>query len=159
MQGIPPMSCQGCPKIWDSDSTVASGSQQYLAALAECAPIAPLASGLFREVILCLTESSDVQHLAPRTQRKMKLSFYHAKNGIRPGDLVALGRSDILPTPSSRRIVLRTRKRDRLASITVSTALAAVTDETQDTQAKLIVTKAGAQCAHANDLGDAVSEW
>jgi integrase len=89
----------------------------------------------------------------------MKLSFYHAKNGIRPGDLVALGRSDILPTPSGRRIVRRTKKRDRLASIPVSTALAAVTDETPDTQAKLIVTKAGAPCAHANDLGEAVSEW
>ena len=252
---------KGAPKFWDSDSTVAPGSQQYLAALAECAPIAPVARGLFREVILRFMESADFQHLAPRTQRDMKLSFYHAKNGIdekfgradtaafddprirrkvlewrdkiggkvgddrlrhlqrlvafainralimqnhlrdipsvyhadrseilwtddevsafikgapphvarilivatetglRPGDLVELGRSDILPTPGGRRIVLRTRKRDRLASIPVTPALAAVIDATPETQARLIVTKAGAPYTHANYLGDAVSEW
>jgi integrase len=42
------------------------------------------------------------------------------ETGLRPGDLVRLDRSMILPTPGGRRITVRTSKRGRLASIPVT---------------------------------------
>lgn len=252
---------KGGPKFWDSNSPVKVGSAEYLAALAECAPLTPKAKGLFREVIISFLDSSSFNALAPRTQKDMRNSFFHPKNGIdtkfgkidtpafddprirrkvlewrdkiggkvgddrlrhlqrlvkfgidramilhnhlrdipalyssdraeimwseaeidafiagaptqvgriliiatetglRPGDLVNLTRSDILPTPHGRRIVLRTRKRGRLASIPVTPRLGDLIDAMPQGQTHLILNKAGAPYSHENYLGDAVSEW
>lgn len=252
---------KGGPKFWDSDSTIKVGSPEYLSALAECAPIAPLARGLFREVILRFLESGDFTKLADRTQKDMKTSFYHPKNGIdikfggepvqvfddprirrkalewrdrigskvgddrlrhlqrlvrfgmdrgmvmqnhlrdipaqyrsdrseimwteaeidaflqgapqhvgriltvavetglRPVDMVGLSRSEIFPTPGGRRIVIKTRKRKRLASIPVTPKLGALIDAMPAAQTHLILTAGGTPYTHENYLGDAVSNW
>ena len=252
---------KGGPKFWDSHSSIKVGSAEYLAALAECSPLVPKAKGLFREVIINFLDSRAFNALAPRTQKDMRTSFFHPKNGIevkfgkvdtpafddprirrkvlewrdkiggkvgddrlrhlqrlvkfgidrtmilhnhlrdipalyssdraeimwseaeidafitgspsqvgrilivatetglRPGDLVQLVRSDVLPTPHGRRIVLRTRKRGRLASIPVTPRLGALIDSLPDGQTHLIVNKAGTPYSHENYLGDAVSEW
>jgi len=252
---------KGAPKFWDSDSSIRPGSPEYLSALAACAPVAPLARGRFRDVIIRFLDSRDFLGLAPRTQKDMRTSFYHKTNGIdrkfgeidtpafddprirrkvlewrdkiggkvgddrlrhlqrlvkfgmdralilhnhlrdipslyssdraeimwteaeidafvagapgqvgrilivatetglRPGDQVQLTRDHILPTPGGRRIVLRTRKRQRLASIPVTPRLAALIDAMPTSQHHLIVNKAGEPYSHENYLGDAVSEW
>ncbi|SEB61980.1 tyrosine-type recombinase/integrase [Rhodobacter sp. 24-YEA-8] len=81
------------------------------------------------------------------------------ETGLRPGDLVRLTRDDILPTPHGRRIVLRTRKRGRLASIPVTPRLAALIDDMPKHQTYLIINKGGEAYSHENYLGDSVSEW
>lgn len=50
------------------------------------------------------------------------------ETGMRPGDLVTLERSLILPTPGGRRISVRTAKRNRMASIPVTPRMAEIID-------------------------------
>lgn len=73
---------RGGPKFWSSDSDIAKGSPEYLAALADAAPRRARAKGKFREGILKYIESQDFARLSPRYQSDIKTSLYHAKNGI-----------------------------------------------------------------------------
>lgn len=50
------------------------------------------------------------------------------ETGMRPGDLVALDRARVLPTPGGRRISVRTAKRNRMASIPVTPRMAEIID-------------------------------
>lgn len=73
---------KGAPRFWDSESGIAIGSPEYLAALAACAPVASAARGKFRESIIEFLSSADFTGLAPRTQADLRKSIYHPKNGI-----------------------------------------------------------------------------
>lgn len=73
---------KGAPKFWDSASGIVIGSPEYLAALADCAPAAAAAKGMFREAIIAFLASADFTSLAPRTQSDMRKSIFHAVNGI-----------------------------------------------------------------------------
>jgi len=81
------------------------------------------------------------------------------ETGLRPGDLARLTRAHIHPTPRGQRIVIWTAKRNRLASIPVTAAMAQLIADTPPGQAHLIVTKGGEPYTHENYLGDAVSAW
>lgn len=50
------------------------------------------------------------------------------ETGIRPSDLVKLDRSKIMPTPGGRRILVKTAKRKRMASIPVTPRMAQIID-------------------------------
>lgn len=81
------------------------------------------------------------------------------ETGLRPGDLCALSRQHIHPTPGGQRIVMWTRKRKRLASIPVTPRMAALLAATPAGQDRIICNKAGQPYTHENYLGDAVSTW
>lgn len=81
------------------------------------------------------------------------------ETGLRPGDLVNLSRQHIHPTPRGQRIVIWTRKRNRMASIPVTAAMAALIAATPQGQDRLLVNQSGAPYSHENYLGDAVSTW
>lgn len=72
---------KGAPCFWRSDSGVALGSAEYLAALAAAAPPRPC-DGRFRAIVLRYLESADFTGRAPRTQRDIRTSISHPKNGI-----------------------------------------------------------------------------
>lgn len=80
------------------------------------------------------------------------------ETGLRPGDLVDLRRAHVHPTPKGHRIVIWTAKRKRLASIPVTTRMAALIAATPAEQQVFIVNKAGKPYQHENYLGDAVSQ-
>lgn len=82
-----------------------------------------------------------------------------AETGLRPGDLHALSRQHIHPTPHGQRIVIWTAKRHRLASIPVTPRMAALIAATPAGQDRLLVNKGGEPYSHENYLGDAVSTW
>jgi len=73
---------RGAVPFWNDAMAFAEGSPEYLSALSAARPVAAMARGLFREVLIEFTRSQDFLRLAPRTQADMKISFYHAKNGI-----------------------------------------------------------------------------
>jgi integrase len=73
---------RGAAPFWNNSMAFAEGSPEYLAALAAARPVAEMARGLFREILIEFTRSQDFQRLSPRTQADMKISFYHPKNGI-----------------------------------------------------------------------------
>lgn len=73
---------KGSPCFWRSDSEIAVGSAEYVAALAEATPKGQAAKGKFREIILAFLGSQEFARLAPRTQSDMQISFNHAKSGI-----------------------------------------------------------------------------
>lgn len=73
---------KGAPKFWSNNSSIKVGSAEYLAALAECAPKAEMAKGLFREVILGFLASQDFGKLSPRYRKDIETSVRHPKNGI-----------------------------------------------------------------------------
>ncbi|MFB9223895.1 tyrosine-type recombinase/integrase [Paracoccus cavernae] len=81
------------------------------------------------------------------------------ETGLRPGDLAELTRDHIHRTPHGYRIVIRTNKRQRLASIPVTTGMLEILSAIPPSQATLITTQAGTPFKHENYLGDAVSEW
>lgn len=79
------------------------------------------------------------------------------ETGLRPGDLHQLSLFHIEKTPHGRRILLRTAKRRRIASIPVTPRMAALIDAT--TGERLLTTANGTPWRNANYLGDAVSTW
>lgn len=81
------------------------------------------------------------------------------ETGLRPGDLQALSRQHIHPTPGGQRIVIWTAKRRRLASIPVTPRMAALLAEIPQGQDRILVNKGGEPYQHENYLGDAVSTW
>lgn len=73
---------KGAVPFWNDSMAFAIGSPEYLAAMSTARPVAEMARGLFRELILEILASQDFKRLSPRTQSDMKFSFYHPKNGI-----------------------------------------------------------------------------
>lgn len=73
---------RGAVPFWNSGMSYGVGSPEYLAALAAARPVAEMARGLFRELILEFLGSQEFTRLADRTQRDMRASLYHATNGI-----------------------------------------------------------------------------
>ena len=81
------------------------------------------------------------------------------ETGLRPGDLVGLGRAHLHPTPGGQRLVVWTKKRRRLASIPVTPRMAQLIADTPTNQNVYLVNKGGQPYQHENYLGDAVSTW
>lgn len=81
------------------------------------------------------------------------------ETGLRPGDLARLSRAHVHRTPHGQRIVMWTQKRNRMASIPVTDAMAVLIAQTPEGQEHLIVNKRGEPYKHENYLGDAVSSW
>lgn len=73
---------RGAVKFWDSASDVRIGSPEYIAAFTAAAKPADRAAGKFRSIIVRFLESQEFKSLAPRTQKDMRGSIFHAKNGI-----------------------------------------------------------------------------
>lgn len=73
---------KGAVPFWNDGMAFGVGSPEYLAAMSAARPVAEMARGLFREIILEFLAAQDFTGLAPRTQSDMKISFYHATNGI-----------------------------------------------------------------------------
>lgn len=73
---------RGAVPFWNDGMAFAEGSPEYLAALSAARPVAAMARGLFREIIIDFMASQDFNRLAPRTQADMRISFFHAKTGI-----------------------------------------------------------------------------
>lgn len=73
---------RGAVPFWNDSMAFAEGSPEYLSALSAARPVAEMARGLFREILIDFTRSQEFLRLAPRTQADMKNSFYHATNGI-----------------------------------------------------------------------------
>ncbi|WBU59014.1 tyrosine-type recombinase/integrase [Paracoccus albus] len=73
---------RGAGKFWESASDLRIGSPEYIAAFTAAAQPADQAAGKFRSIIVRFLESQDFKGLAPRTQKDMRCSIFHAKNGI-----------------------------------------------------------------------------
>ncbi len=67
------------------------------------------------------------------------------ETGLRPGDLINLSRAHIQATDYGRRILIRTRKKERLASIPVTDAMADIIDTTPQTDMLILRTSKGEQ--------------
>jgi integrase len=79
------------------------------------------------------------------------------ETGLRPGDLYRLSLFNVEKTPKGQRIVVRTNKRKRPASIPVTRRMAKLIAETPRDQATILVGKKGRPYKNPNYLGDAVS--
>lgn len=73
---------RGAQPFWNSGMAFGVGSPEYLAALAAARPVAEKAAGLFREIIIAFLASQDFRRLGDRTQKDIRISLYHAGNGI-----------------------------------------------------------------------------
>lgn len=76
------------------------------------------------------TEAEIVEFEASAPPYVSRLLRALAETGMRPGDLIGLAPNHIEDTAAGRRIVVRTNKRNRMASIPVSPAMARLIDET-----------------------------
>lgn len=76
----------------------------------------------------------------PAARRILTVSL---ETGLRPGDAVALSRQHVQPTPAGRRILIRTSKRRRMASIPVSQELGQVLDATPANRMLILVSHNG----------------
>jgi len=79
------------------------------------------------------------------------------ETGLRPGDLARLTKRDIEATGQGQRILLKTRKRGRIASIPVTPKMAEVIANARGDH--IITNKRGMPYKHENYLGDAVATW
>lgn len=73
---------RGAAPFWNDGMAFAEGSPEYLAALSAARPVAEMARGLFREVLIDFLASQDFTRLSARTQSDMRTSIYHPENGI-----------------------------------------------------------------------------
>ena len=80
------------------------------------------------EIIWTEDELVAVEKAAPAYIHRLARGL--AETGMRPGDLIRLTRNQIETTPAGRRIVVRTRKRQKMASIPVSEKMGALIDAT-----------------------------
>lgn len=98
---------RGAAPFWNSGMSYGVGSPEYLAALAAARPVAQMARGLFRELIIEFMGSQDFTRLADRTQRDMRISIQHPKNGI--DAKFGSGPRAVFDDPRIRGIVLKWR--------------------------------------------------
>lgn len=73
---------KGAPKFWDSSSKIQIGSADYIAALSTATSSKTQNKGKFRALIIAYEASQEFTSLAPRTQKDLKTSINHPKNGI-----------------------------------------------------------------------------
>ena len=73
---------KGAPTFWHSGMSMAVGSADYIAALAEATSSRTMTKGIFRGILLDYLDSQDFTRLAPRRQSDIKTSLYHPKTGI-----------------------------------------------------------------------------
>lgn len=81
------------------------------------------------------------------------------ETGLRPGDLARLSRSHVQKSPGGRRIVFRTGKRNRMASIPVTPAMGALIDATPPNRLLILVGSRGGAFNDPNRIGQIVSIW
>jgi integrase len=80
------------------------------------------------------------------------------ETGLRPGDLIRFTRQHVESTPAGRRILLRTRKRSRQASIPVTPALAELLDATPRDRLLILVNAHGKPLTE-HRASEAVRQW
>lgn len=81
------------------------------------------------------------------------------ETGLRPGDLRKLSRGHIKTYGREQRIVIRTGKRDRMATIPVTTRMAQIIKETPADQNLILVNSRNRQFPHNLSIGDLISTW
>lgn len=79
--------------------------------------------------------------MAPEPARRIVVAAI--ETGLRPGDLIGLSRQHVQATPHGRRLLVRTRKRRRLASIPVSPEMGAILDATPSDRLLILVSAKG----------------
>lgn len=122
-----------------------------------CDRIAKLYEGGDRaEIIWPPAEVEKFQAMAPRWVWRALSSAL--ETGLRPGDLVRLGRSHIKQTPKGRRIQIRTNKTGRVASIPVTPAMAEIIDETPADRLVILVGDRGKPLTERG-IASAVDYW
>jgi len=94
------------------------------------------------EIIWTEAEIEALENSAPAYVSRLVRGM--AETGLRPGDLIRLTRNQIERTPAGRRIVVRTSKRKRMASIPVSEAMAGIIDATPRDRLLIFVNSRGA---------------
>lgn len=98
---------RGAVPFWNDSMSFAIGSPEYLAALSAARPVADMAKGLFREVLLDFTTSQDFLRLSQRTQADMRNSIFHPTSGI--DHKFGAGPRSIFEDPRIRGVVLKWR--------------------------------------------------
>jgi len=81
------------------------------------------------------------------------------ETGIRPGVLVRLTRAHVRKSKHGRRLLIRTGKRNRMASIPVTPRMSALIEETPSDQFVLIAGARGRPQKNPAKLGQLVSHW
>lgn len=95
------------------------------------------------EIIWTMADLTAFHQIAPlHVSRALTAAV---ETGLRPGDLVTLSRRHIEPTPMGRRILIRTKKRGRLASIPVMPEMAHVIADTPKDDLLILRTSKGKQ--------------
>lgn len=80
------------------------------------------------------------------------------ETGLRPGDLIRLQWNHVEATPHGRRIRLRTNKRKRIASISVTPAMGGILDATPRTRKLILVSHRGRPLTE-HRASEAVRQW
>lgn len=109
------------------------------------------------EIIWTDDEIAILEKLAPSYVSRIILAA--TETGLRPLDLARLSRGNIQSTPKGRRILVRTNKRGRFASIPVTPRMAALIDATPRDQLLFLTTKSGQPWAGPGNMGRAVAKW
>lgn len=107
------------------------------------------------EVVWTEAEIAKFENEAPAHVSRILVAA--TETGLRPGDLARLTKSQIEATPSGQRILVKTRKRGRIASIPVTPKMARIIAGAASDH--IITNRRGLPYQHENYLGDAVASW
>lgn len=80
------------------------------------------------------------------------------ETGLRPGDLIRLSRAHIEDTPKGRRIAIQTKKRNQMAVIPVTQAMAEIIDATPEDR-DLILVSAGGKPLTEHRASEGLRQW
>jgi hypothetical protein len=81
------------------------------------------------------------------------------ETGMRPGDLAKLTHAHVQKSAAGRRILLRTGKRQRMASIPVTARMGTLIDATPPDREIILVGMRGAPFTDSTRMGQVVSQW
>ncbi len=81
------------------------------------------------------------------------------ETGLRPGDLIRLGRAHVFKTEKGREIRIHTNKNGQLAVLPVTKRMSEIIDAAPEGNEPFLHNASGERWTNANSLGDVVSEW
>lgn len=108
------------------------------------------------DVVWTPADREAITALAPEwVQRILSVA---CETGLRPGDLVKLTRAAVENTPAGRRLRVRTNKRNRLAHIPITPALAKIIDTTPRNQLLILTNASGGQLTE-HRASEGLRQW
>lgn len=108
------------------------------------------------EIVWSATDRMAFDAVAPEWARRVLCAA--CETGLRPGDLIKLTRGHIEETPRGQRLRVRTTKRNRVAHIPITPALAELIDTTPPGR-MLILTNARGGALTAHRASEGVRQW